>query len=111
MINKYSIFNGAKYFSSDGLQNYLVFISTRHINLISKDGSDRRISFGVTIWKVPKYRVFSGPYFPVFGWNTDIYSVNTGKYRSEITSYLDTFHAELLQKSHTLDITVTPKYY
>ena len=25
MINKYSILNGAKYFSPDGLQNYLVF--------------------------------------------------------------------------------------
>ena len=25
MINKYSIPNGAKYFSSDGLQNYLLF--------------------------------------------------------------------------------------
>ena len=28
LINKYSIPNGAKYFSSNGLQNYLVFVST-----------------------------------------------------------------------------------
>ena len=28
-----------------------------------------------TAWKVSKYRVFSGPYFPVFGLNTEIYSV------------------------------------
>ena len=28
MINKYSIFNGAKYFSLDGLQSYLVFQSS-----------------------------------------------------------------------------------
>ena len=33
----------------------------------------------VTAWKVSKYGVISGPYFPVFG--------------SEITSYLDFFHA------------------
>ena len=35
-----------------------------------------------------KYRVFSGPYFPVFG-------LNTGKYVPEKISYLDTFHAVL----------------
>ena len=29
-----------------------------------------------TAWKVSKYRVFSGPYFPVFGLNTEIYGVN-----------------------------------
>ena len=32
----------------------------------------------VTAWKVSKYGVISGPYFPVF--------------RPEITPYLDTFH-------------------
>ena len=35
-------------------------------------------------WKVSKYGVISGPYFPVFGLNTEIYGVNP---------YLDTFHA------------------
>ena len=40
----------------------------------------------VTAWKVSKYGVISGPYFPVFG-------LNTGKYGPEITPYLDTFHA------------------
>ena len=29
-----------------------------------------------TAWKVSKYGVFSGPYFPVFGLNTEIYYVN-----------------------------------
>ena len=29
-----------------------------------------------TAWKVFKYGVFSGPYFPVFGLNTEIYSIN-----------------------------------
>ena len=38
-----------------------------------------------TAWKVSKYGVFSGPYFPVFGLNTD-------KYRPEKTPYLDSFH-------------------
>ena len=28
-----------------------------------------------TAWKVSKYRLFSGPYFPVFGLNTEIYGV------------------------------------
>ena len=29
-----------------------------------------------TAWKVSKYEVFSGPYFPVLGLNTEIYCVN-----------------------------------
>ena len=29
-----------------------------------------------TAWKVSKYGVISGPYFPVFGLNTEVYSVN-----------------------------------
>ena len=29
-----------------------------------------------TAWKVSKYAVISGPYFPVFGFNTEIYEVN-----------------------------------
>ena len=47
-------------------------------------------------WKVSKYEVISGPYFPVFGLNTQIYSVfnsTTEKYGPEITPHLDTFHA------------------
>ena len=39
-----------------------------------------------TEWKVSKYGVISGAYFPVFG-------LNTGKYGPEITPYLDTYHA------------------
>ena len=52
-----------------------------------------------TAWKVSKYRVLSGPYFTVFGLNTErylylsVFSPNTGKYGPEITPYLDTFHA------------------
>ena len=36
-----------------------------------------------------EYEVFSGPYFPVF-------EPNTGKYGTEKTLYLDTFHAALV---------------
>ena len=36
-----------------------------------------------TAWKVSKYGVISGPYFPVFG-------LNTGKYGLEITCILFT---------------------
>ena len=35
----------------------------------------RRKSLTVTAWKVFKYEVFSGPYFPVFGLKTKIYCV------------------------------------
>ena len=31
--------------------------------------------FSHTAWKVSKYGVFSGPYFPLFGLNTEIYGV------------------------------------
>ena len=53
-----------------------------------------------TTWKVSKYGVFSGPYFPAFGSNTEIYGVNLciqseceKKNGPENTPYLDTFHA------------------
>ena len=53
-----------------------------------------------------KYRVISGPYFPVFGLNTEIYEVlssNTEKYGPEITPYLDTFHAVSSDESDSDD--------
>ena len=43
-----------------------------------------------------KSGVFSGPYFPTFGLNTERYTVfspNAGKYGPEKSSYLDTFYA------------------
>ena len=56
----------------------------------------------ITAWKVSKYGVISGPYFPVF-------RLNTGNYGPEITPYLDSFHAvnfrtseEMKQKSSFL---------
>ena len=53
-------------------------------------------------WKVSKYGIFSGPYFPAFRLNTEIYEVNsvfspnTGKYIPEKTPYLNTFHAVMV---------------
>ena len=44
-----------------------------------------------TAWKVSKYRVFSGTYFPVFELNTE--------YGPEKTPYLGTFHAVILRTS------------
>ena len=52
-----------------------------------------------TAWKVSKYGVFSGPYFPHSDWirrNTPylfVFSPNAGKCGPEKTQYLDTFHA------------------
>ena len=47
------------------------------------------IFLAITAWKVSKYGVISGPYFPVFRLNTWIYG-------PEITPHLDTFHAVIL---------------
>ena len=35
-----------------------------------------RVRDPFTAWNVSKYRVISGPYFPVFGLNTEIYEVS-----------------------------------
>ena len=45
MINKYNIYNEEKYFSSDGLKQNLVLISTGKIELICNDGRYSRIDF------------------------------------------------------------------
>ena len=59
-----------------------------------------------TVWKVSKYGVFSGPYFPIFGLNTETYGVNLhipskyGKIRTRKNSVLDTSHAVLMNKKY-----------
>ena len=50
-----------------------------------------RLDTTTTTWKVSKYGVISGPYFPVF-------SSNTGQYGPEIIPYLDPFHVVVSQK-------------
>ena len=47
--------------------------------------------YSITAWKASKYGVFSGPYFPAFRLNTEIYGVNEGKCGPEKTPYVDTF--------------------
>ena len=58
--------------------------------------------WGFTAWKVSKYRVFSGPYFPAFGLNTERYRAyfaslriqsKCRKIRTRKTTHLDNFHA------------------
>ena len=68
-----------------------------------------------TTWKVSKYGVFSGPYFPAFGLNTEIYSVNLsiqsecGKIRTRKNSLFGNFSRSdtilIWSRSRCLDIT------
>ena len=46
-----------------------------------------------TAWRVPRYGVFSDPYFPIFEHipYLELFSPNTGKDGPEKTSYFDTF--------------------
>ena len=43
----------------------------------------------ITAWKVSKYGVFPGPYFPTFGLNTERYGVY---FLRTLLFYTDTFH-------------------
>ena len=50
----------------------------------------------VTVWKVSKYGVFSGLYYPAFGLNTERYALsvlspNAGKYGTRKTSVFEHF--------------------
>ena len=56
-------------------------------------------SWTITAWKVSKYGVIFGPYFPAF--DLSVFSLNAGKYVPEITPYLGTFqvvHVPLIWK-------------
>ena len=57
--------------------------------------SQIRISNRCAVWKVSKYGVISGLYFPVFGLNTE-------KDGPEITPYLDAFHAVMIIEQQTV---------
>ena len=67
----------------------------------------------LVVWKVTKCGVFPGPYFPVFGFNTEIYSVNLriqskcGKIWTRKTPYLDNFHAVVVVAK--VDVTMIRK--
>ena len=56
--------------------------------------------------KVPKYRVISGPNFPVLGLNTEWVIRIEAKYRKygpEITPYLNTFHTVIFTLENNLN--------
>ena len=64
-----------------------------------------------TAWRVSKYGVFSGPHFPVFGLNTEIYFVNIriqsefGKIRTRDNSVFGHFSRRaIFTKSSIIDI-------
>ena len=50
------------------------------------------IPFAYTAWKVSKYGVLPGPYFPAF---LSVFCPNARKYGPGKTPHLDTFHAVL----------------
>ena len=56
----------------------------------------------VTTWNMSKYGVFSGPYFSVFGLNTEVY---LGKYGPEKTPNLDTWRIVWYQSIKILKTT------
>ena len=71
-----------------------------------------------TCVKSVQIRSFSGPYFPVFGLNTERYFVSLriqseyGKIRTKKTPYLDTFHAvPFIHKSEVKYISQTKSYF
>ena len=72
--------NYGKLKSRNSVPKWRLLLLHCHAKLMLLNASDN------TAWKVSKYGVISGPYFPVFG-------LNTGKYRTEITPYLDIFQA------------------
>ena len=50
----------------------------------------------LTAWKRSKYGVFSGPYFPVFGLNTEIYAINLEQQKNSVIWH---FYDQLLMIS------------
>ena len=64
-----------------------------------------------TAWKLSKTEIFSGPYFPIFGLNTEIYGVNIfrpniGKYGPEKTPFFRHFSCS----DFIIDVWQGPKY-
>ena len=60
------------------------FFSGNYLFIWTEYGDSLSISYLNTAWKVSKYGVISGPYFPVFGLNTERYGVSLhieSKYR------------------------------
>ena len=102
------VFQLSRFFSlfSMSLFHFLLIISFFKVNSILFMPSYWRfyvLCFAFTAWKMSKYGVTSGPYFPVF-------SPNTGRYRPEITPFLDTLHAVIFYyewNQHYLSLLLT----
>ena len=58
------------------LEKYIMQVNNRNISLICLTFFKLAIKTPNTVWKVSKYVVFSGPYFLVFGLNTERYPVS-----------------------------------
>ena len=74
------------------LQNSPFYMFSGVLDTSLKDGFQiafYRLEISYTAWKVSKYGVISGRYFPLF-------SPQTGKYGLEISPYLDTFHEVII---------------
>ena len=79
------------------------FLTSSQIKDLSRKSKQtlltRHLEYSFTAWKVSKYGVISGPYFPAFGLITERYELSLriqsecGKIRTWNNSYLDTFHA------------------
>ena len=73
--------------------------------MITEISGIKALKDNATAWKVPYYRVFSSPYFPAFGLNTErylsVFSLNAGKDRPEQTPYLDTSVQAILQQRNS----------
>ena len=65
-------------FTSNLVIIYIHNIFHKKMTLIIVIRNDKNDNDGddFTAWKASKYGVFSGPYFPVCGLNTEIYGVN-----------------------------------
>ena len=80
--------------------------TTFHSSLYNK----KKLVLIFTAWKVSKYRVFSGPYFPTFGLNMERYfSPNAGKYEPELShrgtfrTYSNIWDRSFCEKSYQLN--------
>ena len=84
--NFYSLWNSYIISSKELLFHHFtnMTLNTCDESMCKFNGTHRLKQQLITAWKVSKYWVISGPYFPVFGLNTETYEVNLciqSKYR------------------------------
>ena len=64
---------GTSRITTEKMQDSVCIINVSTIHITENQSS---FTFRNTAWKVSKYRVFSGPYFPAFGLNTERYELS-----------------------------------